>query len=118
MIDVESFLKGFGLKYDKFKTYKVNGFDNFKFIDRLCLFFNLEDRNYTIEVDIKKNYTNILEGFSHTSQNFVYLPQITILSNFESTLYYYHPELRNYSINNIISEKDWLKAKIFLNIRF
>lgn len=111
MIDIESFFKGFGLKYDKFIPYDFKSFDGIRFLDRLCLFFNLKDENYTIEVDIKKNYTNLLEGFSHTSQNFVYLPQITILSNFESTLYYYHPELRNYSINNIISEKEWIQVK-------
>jgi hypothetical protein len=108
MIDIEFFLKGFGLKYDKFIPYDFNGFAGIKFLDRLCLFFNLNDGNNTIEVDIKKNYSTFLEEFSHTSQKFVYLPQISIISNFESILYYYHPELRNYSI----CEKEWLQAKV------
>lgn len=115
MTDIEHFIESFGLRYDKFQTPKLQGNENLNFFDATCLFFNLDAKNSFIESNIKDNYSKVIEEFTYTHQNFIFLPRTILSSSFEMILNYYLPELRNYDFQNIINKKEWIIAQALEN---
>ena len=115
MTDIEHFIESFGLRYDKFQTPKLQGNENLNFFDATCLFFNLDAKNSLIESNIKDNYSKVIEEFTYTHQNFIFLPRTILSSSFEMILNYYLPELRNYDFQNIINKKEWIIAQALEN---
>lgn len=115
MTDIEHFIESFGLRYDKFQTPKLQGNENLNFFDGTCLFFNLDAKNSFIESNIKDNYSKVIEEFTYTHQNFIFLPRTILSSSFEMILNYYLPELRNYDFQNIINKKEWIIAQALEN---
>lgn len=115
MTDIEHFIESFGLRYDKFQTPKLQGNENLNFLDGTCLFFNLDAKNSFIESNIKDNYSKVIEEFTYTHQNFIFLPRTILSSSFEMILNYYLPELRNYEFQNIINKKEWVIAQALEN---
>ena len=111
MTDIEHFIESFGLRYDKFQSPKLLENENLNFLDGTCLFFNLDHKNSLIESNIKDNYSKVIEEFTYTHQNFIFLPNTILSHSFEMILNYYLPELRNYEFQNIINKKDWIIAQ-------
>lgn len=113
MTDIEHFIESFGLRYDKFQFPKLLENENLNFLDGTCLFFNLDHKNSLIESNIKDNYSKVIEEFTYTHQNFIFLPNTILSHSFEMILNYYLPELRNYEFQNIINKKEWIIAQAF-----
>ena len=114
MTDIEHFIESFGLRYDKFQSPKLLENENLNFLDGTCLFFNLDHKNSLIESNIKENYSKVIEEFTYTHQNFIFLPNTILSQSFEMILNYYLPELRNYEFQNIINKKELVIAQALI----
>ncbi len=123
MNNLDKFAEAFNLKYDEF-PYSENAFSEYyDFPDNSCLYFNVDD-NKSIDDYIDLNYHNILEEFSFTDLNFIFLPRFKISKELEGVLHYITPQLRNHHLEFLHSEKSFqfggtsnlIEQEIYFNI--
>lgn len=123
MNNLDKFAEAFNLKYDEF-PYSENAFSEYyDFPDNSCLYFNVDD-NKSIDDYIDLNYHNIVEEFSFTDLNFIFLPRFKISKELEGVLHYITPQLRNHDLEFLHNEKyfkfggtsNLVEQEIYLNI--
>jgi len=100
MKDLEKFAAIYELEYDVFTAHQNSTLEHFNFPDNSCLYFDLNDESVINEY-LYNSYTNIIEDFSHTNINFIFLPEFKISSELEDALYYIAPQFRNYDFESL-----------------